>query len=170
MARGRGHALRVAAGLLIAGCALAACGGREAPPVEVAAPVDGAATPGQPIQGSPADGRPAQDPPGTVPAAHDAAPDDDATTTAIAATSAQCARAVSARMRRVCGSDELRRLHWANREHFALLRERFPDDAATVQQAAERQLEACPDAACLARAYRDWETYLGDNYDLFDAY
>lgn len=98
------------------------------------------------------------------------AADPDATLSAVAAMRDACANAVSARMRAVCGSDGLRRLHWAYREHFALLNARFPSDARSVQLAAERQLEACADAACLRKAYQDWETYLGENYDLFDAY
>lgn len=98
------------------------------------------------------------------------AADPDAMLSAVAAMRDECANAISARMRAVCGSDELRRLHWAYREHFALLNKRFPSDARPVQLAAERQLEACADAACLRKAYADWGTYLGENYDLFDAY
>lgn len=163
--------LRAGGVLLCVAIALSACRGPDSD-ATAAGSGDGAlpATPGatpKPMAAGAGDAAPDRD------AADEPAEDpteDPDTIAAIAATTEECARAVSARMRRVCGSDELRRLHWANREHFALLRERFPEDARTVELAAERQLEACPDAACLAGAYRDWETYLGDNYDLFDAY
>lgn len=84
---------------------------------------------------------------------------------------AECAQVHSTRMRLVCGSDELRRLHLDYRENFALLGQRFPeDDVQSTLAAAEKQLENCRDAACVRKAYQDWETYLGDNYHLFDAY
>lgn len=79
------------------------------------------------------------------------------------ASTVDCNAASEFRARTVCKNEDLLRLDRDMASRFKTLGERGVD-AATTRAAAIKQLDACNDSLCLAKAYGDWIRYIDQNY------